>query len=426
MRRWFWVGLAVLIFHTANAAKVSSSGDAIVLFGEINSGDAAQFAQILLQSADTSHPVLFLNSPGGKVTEAIRIGEMIRQRGIYTAAVGGSVCASACSLIWMAGQARFIDHASRVGFHAAYTGEAADNHMDGAGNALIGSYLTRLGLSDRAIYFATSAPPDAINWLPTDGSIVEIPYKLIENPFADAKPQPVAASQVESAPARPAKPVAATRIELMKPNSREYLYPHELVASEPFKRAYGALFIGRRRPEWLIVHQTTLDGAETPVWSVTAGTTTYEGFRVCQPHNCNDTWMDVVFADHRAYALSWAGGKPAEWWGQPDAALQQRILSEGNPSATPPPMSASYDAGRRARITYESWFNGLVDGPFKEGAQFWAANRSIKPAPDCRPQGHVAVQSDWASGCSEAQKLLAPADLRHKSDPDFRWGWNSL
>src|SRR5271157_2792355 len=102
MRRWLLAGLATLILHAANAAKLSSSGEAIVLFGEIDSGDAAQFAQILPQSSDTPHPVIFLNSPGGKVIEAIRIGEMIRQRGIYTAVVGGSMCASACSLIWVA------------------------------------------------------------------------------------------------------------------------------------------------------------------------------------------------------------------------------------------------------------------------------------------------------------------------------------
>ena len=424
MRRWLLAGLALLMVHAAHAAKLSSSGEAILLFGEIKSGDAEEFARILPQSGNTPHPVLFLNSPGGKVVEATQIGEMIRQRGIYTAVVDNSICASACSLIWAAGQARFADHTSKIGFHAAYTGEATESHTDGAGNARIGSYLARLGFSDRAIYFATSAPPDAINWLPTDGSIVDIPYKLIENPFQ--KSQSVGTSPAPSPPAKSAEAVATTRTQLRKPSNGDYLYPHELVASEPFKRAYAALFIGRSLPQWLAQYQTTLDGVETPVWSITTGTTTYQGFRVCQPRNCNDTWIDVVFADHRAYALTWQGGKPAEWWGQPDAALQQQILNEGNPAAAPPPMSASYDAGRQARIAYESWFAGLADGPFKEGAAFWAANRSLKHPPECRQQGNIVPTTDWDTGCNEAQTRLRPADLSRKTNPDFRWGWNSL
>ncbi|MFM6831781.1 MAG: hypothetical protein ACKOVA_15805 [Novosphingobium sp.] len=53
----------------------------------------------------------------------------------------------------------------RVGFHAAYRDKQGKLEEVGSANALIGSYLTSLGLPTKAVLFTTSAPPDAILWL---------------------------------------------------------------------------------------------------------------------------------------------------------------------------------------------------------------------------------------------------------------------
>jgi len=51
------------------------------------------------------------------------------------------------------------------------TGIASAAHADitggryGEGNAMVGAYLNRLGLSYAAIRYLTSAPPDSIRWL---------------------------------------------------------------------------------------------------------------------------------------------------------------------------------------------------------------------------------------------------------------------
>ena len=52
-----------------------------------------------------------------------------------------------------------------VGFHATYTEEGGNKVESGAGNALVGRYLTLLNLSEKAILFATMAPPGKLNYL---------------------------------------------------------------------------------------------------------------------------------------------------------------------------------------------------------------------------------------------------------------------
>jgi len=57
---------------------------------------------------------------------------------------------------------------AQIGFHAAYIVENGQAVEFGVGNALIGAYLSRLGLSDQAIVYITVAPPDSIQWLKID------------------------------------------------------------------------------------------------------------------------------------------------------------------------------------------------------------------------------------------------------------------
>jgi hypothetical protein len=58
-----------------------------------------------------------------------------------------------------------MTHTAHIGLHQAYniTGEA-----DGRGNAILGSYLTRLGLGYSVIAYATEAGPQEVRWLTVD------------------------------------------------------------------------------------------------------------------------------------------------------------------------------------------------------------------------------------------------------------------
>jgi hypothetical protein len=85
-------------------------------------------------------------------------------------------------------------------------------------------------------------------------------------------------------------------------------------------------------------------------------------------------------------------------------------------------QTSAYAEGRLARIQYEGWYNSLSEGDYKEGASFWAANRSIQPVPSCVRLG----MPQWEAGCSAARARLAASDIRRRSEKDFWWGWNSL
>jgi len=85
--------------------------------------------------------------------------------------------------------------------------------------------------------------------------------------------------------------------------------------------------------------------------------------------------------------------------------------------------SAAFQEGQADRQSWEAWFASLM-GANRAGAEYWAAHRSVaKPKPcDAAPQ---ATAADWAAGCFAAQHKLAASDIRRKTDPEYRLGWNN-
>lgn len=140
--------------------KLTDNQAAIFIDGEVVPADVERFRHLALKSPEA---VVVLNSTGGAILAAMEIGRTLRIAGFSTSVPRGGVCASACALIWLAGTPREL--IGQVGFHAAYREVRGSSQESGAGNALVGNYLTQLGLSANAILFATSAPPDRILWL---------------------------------------------------------------------------------------------------------------------------------------------------------------------------------------------------------------------------------------------------------------------
>ena len=93
------------------------------------------------------------------------MGKTIRLKGFATAVPENALCASACALIWLAGNPRFIGEGAHIGFHASYIDRNGTLAESGVANALVGAYLNQLGLSQKAIAFVTSAPPQGMEWL---------------------------------------------------------------------------------------------------------------------------------------------------------------------------------------------------------------------------------------------------------------------
>ncbi len=149
----------------ADIAKHSSGNsqvDTIVIEGVISLEDQANFASVATAS---NNAVVVLNSQGGATLAALEMGKAIRIKGFATAVPENALCASACALMWLAGSPRFAGEGAQIGFHASYIDRNGKLLESGVGNALVGAYLNQLGLSQKAVAFVTSAPPQGMEWL---------------------------------------------------------------------------------------------------------------------------------------------------------------------------------------------------------------------------------------------------------------------
>ena len=128
--------LMLAITTTATSAQFSiesnrTMGCAVSLTGMIQKGDAARFADFVehaKQELENASGRICLNSPGGSLSEAIKIARLIYSD--WGTAVGANhVCESACSIIFMAGSSapaddrgviadRVLHPLGKLGFHA--------------------------------------------------------------------------------------------------------------------------------------------------------------------------------------------------------------------------------------------------------------------------------------------------------------------
>jgi membrane-bound ClpP family serine protease len=160
--------LAAVSIPLATACRAASisvdsyifGGTRISFRGDIVPGDERWFRAAADRAADDDVVVVALASPGGVVDPAIAIGRMVRERGFMTMVWSSAGCASACALIWLAGQPAVIQRGAFLGFHApAY--ENGEYSPDGA--AIVARYLHEIGLTRAQIDFALATPQPAIH-----------------------------------------------------------------------------------------------------------------------------------------------------------------------------------------------------------------------------------------------------------------------
>lgn len=133
------VGVACLLpfgASKAHAATIQETDQkqhcAFWLQGPIEDGDFAALSGILnrrgaIDPLDARAGGLCLNSHGGSYDEALKISELLYERGLATVVEDGAECYSACAIIFMAGTApdrllplRKLSAGGILGFHAPY------------------------------------------------------------------------------------------------------------------------------------------------------------------------------------------------------------------------------------------------------------------------------------------------------------------
>jgi hypothetical protein len=95
---------------------------------------------------------------------------------------------------------------------------------------------------------------------------------------------------------------------------------------------------------------------------------------------------------------------------------------------TPPDQNigsspSSFDQGLAHRAEFEQWFASL-SGDFRRGVDWWTGHRSLPHAGACNSPA-AAMNQQFTLGCEAAKAGLTAKDVKRKSDPDYRRGWNS-
>jgi hypothetical protein len=140
--------------------RVMRDGTEIELAGGIRHGTAAAFGQALASAPGVK--VVHLNSQGGRMGEAFRIHRLVKARGLTTFTAVD--CASACTVIFLAGKQRLLSEKGRLGFHSASVGESG--HVIDALNNEFRSAMLDHGAPREFVDRALSTRPDAM-WYPS-------------------------------------------------------------------------------------------------------------------------------------------------------------------------------------------------------------------------------------------------------------------
>lgn len=144
--------------------------------GQIAPGDSTRFAEWL--ETDATFETIRLHSPGGSVTDALIIGQAIRDAELATVMEPGDICLSACPYVLVGGTTRTVPDTAMVGVHQHYFGEntalpaflAIEDIQFGQGEVM--AHLDAMGIDVRLMQHALTTPPEAI--------YVLLPEELIE------------------------------------------------------------------------------------------------------------------------------------------------------------------------------------------------------------------------------------------------------
>lgn len=134
----------------------------ILLSGVIRPGDQATFHALAETMPDA---IVVTTGPGGSVGAALAIGTEIRERGWATLVPPGASCASACSLIWLAGARRMLADDGRIGFHAMSISRDGYVHETHQADIDLHRWLTGLGYSEDTTATIVNTPSALVRWL---------------------------------------------------------------------------------------------------------------------------------------------------------------------------------------------------------------------------------------------------------------------
>lgn len=139
-----------------------NEGRDIEITGGVGAGIAEDFARVL-DEAPMAQLVHLNLQHGGLISEALRLADLIRGRHLDTYTTDR--CVSACTVVYLAGEKRYLRRDGQLGFHA-YVAPGK-----GGSDAVQGQILSAAGVKADFIRRAMLTPHDDI-WYPTSSELV--------------------------------------------------------------------------------------------------------------------------------------------------------------------------------------------------------------------------------------------------------------
>ena len=174
-----FVALSVATWLTelggAEAATITSTNfkdgkTRLNLNGEIQPGDSDAVTAEIKKANDENRLVVTirLNSIGGNLLEAVKIADIIRKGKIATAVLSGATCASACFIIFAAGNEKYVHYTAMIGVHGASDATGNETVKSGAATISMARVVRELGVPAGIIGKMVVTPPDQMVWLVPD------------------------------------------------------------------------------------------------------------------------------------------------------------------------------------------------------------------------------------------------------------------
>jgi hypothetical protein len=191
--------LFALPVSVASAASITSTvskdGKVIVsLVGEIVEGDTDTLKSIIKLANESGRFVsaIRLDSPGGSIMEGSNLAAIIRYGKIATSVISGAKCASACFIVFAAGNPKYVNYSALVGVHGASDDQGRETIQAGAATVSMARIVKDLGVPAPIIGKMVVTPPDSIVWLTPDdlrsmgttmtGKPIQVPTGQIATP----------------------------------------------------------------------------------------------------------------------------------------------------------------------------------------------------------------------------------------------------
>ena len=159
-----------LVAASINKIDSKDGKTRVDLEGEVLPGDTDKLREIIKEANQSGRVVatIRLNSLGGNLKEAIQLADVVRYARTATAVLGGKKCASACFIVFAAGNEKYAHYSAWIGVHGASDSQGNETIQSNAATVTMAKVVKELGVPASIIGKMVVTPPDQMVWLTID------------------------------------------------------------------------------------------------------------------------------------------------------------------------------------------------------------------------------------------------------------------